>query len=355
MCTVLEQAFPQSAQRQCVDLSPSHARRESAIECCNAYVLMFAFTIAFLGVGPASAQSYPTKTIRMIVPYPPGGTTDILARAVGQKLTEGVGQSVVIDNRPGAGGNVGMEIVAKSVPDGYTIAMSAVSTLAIGASLYAKLPYDVLRDLAPVTQVGAVPNVLVVHPSLPANSVRALIALAKMKPGELTFGSAGSGTTVHMAGELFKSMAALDMVHIPYKGAAPAMVDLLAGRVQLMFDFVSSSLPHIRAQKLKALGVTSPRRAQVLPEVPTVAEGGLAGYEVYASFGVLAPAGTPKAVVATLNREIVKTLSTPYLRDRLGNEGAEPIGDTPEQFSAYLKTEVTKWAKVVKASGARVD
>lgn len=305
--------------------------------------------------GTAAAQTFPAKPIRLVVPYPPGGVTDILARPIGKGLYEALGQPVIIENKPGAGGNIGMDHVAKSTPDGHTLALSSVATLAIGASLYSKLPYDVLRDLAPVTRIGAVPNVLVVHPSVPANSVRELIAYAKANPRKLRFGSAGSGTTVHLSAELFKTMANIDMQHIPYKGAAPAMVDLLGGRVELMFDFLSPSLPHIKSQKLKALGVTGPKRSPLLPEVPTIAEAGVLGYEVYAAFGVLAPAGTPQAVIAKLSLEIAKLLGSPEMKEILAAQGAEPIGDRPEEFAASLKKEVEKWAVVVKASGARVD
>ena len=310
---------------------------------------------AVLLTGTAAGQTFPTKPIRIVVPYPPGGTTDIVARPIAKGLQEALGQPVIVENRPGAGGNIGMDVVAKATPDGHTIAVSSVATLAIGASLYSKLPYDVLRDLAPVTRIAAVPNVLVVHPSVPADSVRELIAYGKANPGKLLFGSAGSGTTVHLSGELFKSMAKVDMQHVPYKGAAPAMVDLLGGRVQLMFDFLSSSLAHIRANKLKALGVTGPRRSPLLPEVPTIAEAGVPGYEVHAAFGVLTAAGTPPAVVTKLNAEIVKLVGREQMKAILSKQGADPIGDTPEEFAAALKQEVAKWAAVVKASGARVD
>jgi tripartite-type tricarboxylate transporter receptor subunit TctC len=306
-------------------------------------------------VSNAAAQGFPTKPIRLIVPYPPGGTTDIVARPIAKGLQEALGQPVVIENKPGAGGNIGMDYVAKADPDGHTLAVSSVSTLAIGASLYKKLPYDVLRDLAPVTRVAAVPNVLVVHPSVPVNSVKELVAYAKAHPGSLRFGSAGSGTTVHLAGELFKSMAAIDMEHIPYKGAAPAMIDLLGGRVQLMFDFLSSAMPHIKAHKLNALAVTGPKRSPLLPEVPTVAEAGLAGYEVYAAFGVLATARTPAATIERLQTEIVKLLGTPAMKEILAGQGADAIGDTPAEFASALRSEVEKWARVVKASGAHAD
>lgn len=303
----------------------------------------------------ALAQAFPTKPIWIVVPYPPGGTTDIVARSIAKGMQEALGQPVIIENKPGAGGNIGMDFVAKSAPDGYTLAVTSVATLAIGTSLYGKLPYDVLRDLAPITRIAAVPNVLVVHPSVPANSVRELVSYAKANPGKLRFGSAGSGTTVHLSGELFKYMTGTDMQHIPYKGAAPAMVDLLGGRVDLMFDFLSSSLTQIKGKKLKALGVTGPKRSPLLPDVPTIAEGGVPGYEVYAAFGVLAAPGTPPAIIAKLNSEIVKLVGSAEMKEILAKQGADPIADSPEQFAASLKREVEKWAAVVKASGARVE
>ena len=316
--------------------------------------ILVALACAFLA-GSAAAQDFPAKPLKLVVPYPPGGTTDIVARPIAKGLQQALRQPVVIENRPGAGGNIGMDYVAKSEPDGYVLAISSVSTLAIAPSLYKTLPYDVMRDLAPVTRIAAVPNVLVVNPSVPANSVKELIAYAKAHPGALRFGSAGSGTTVHLSAELFKSMAGIEMEHVPYKGAAPAMIDLLGNRVQLMFDFLSSALAQIKAKKVKALGVTGPRRSALLPDVPTIAEAGLPGYEVYAAFGVLAPGGTPRAVVHRLRDEIVKVLGTPEMHDILAAQGAEPIGDTPDEFAARLKAEIDKWAAVVKTSGAQVD
>ena len=316
--------------------------------------ILLALACALLA-GSAAAQNFPAKPLKLVVPYPPGGTTDIVARPVAKGLQQALGQPVVIENRPGAGGNIGMDYVAKSEPDGHTLAISSVSTLAIAPSLYKALPYDVMRDLAPVTRIAAVPNVLIVNPAVPANSVKELIAYAKAHPGVLRFGSAGSGTTVHLSAELFKSMAGIEMEHVPYKGAAPAMIDLLGNRVQLMFDFLSSALAQIKARKVKALGVTGPRRSALLPDVPTIAEAGLPGYEVYAAFGVLAPAGTPSAVVHRLRDEIVKVLRTPEMHDILAAQGGEPIGDTPEQFAGRLKAEIDKWAAVVKTSGAQVD
>ena len=313
-----------------------------------AVLLCLAATLAF-------AQAYPNKPVRLVVPFPPGGTTDILARSVAQKLYEAWGQQVLIDNRPGAGGNIGTEIVAKAVPDGYTLLMGTVGTHAINSSLYSRLPFDPVKDFAPVTLVASVPNVLVVHPSLPAKSVKELIALIKAKPGELTFASSGNGTSIHLAGELFKSMTGTTMLHIPYKGSAPALTDLLGGQTNMMFDNLPSSIQHIKSGKLRALAVTSSHRSSALPDVPTVAESGVPGFEASSWFGVLAPAGTPREIVNKINADIVKALSAPEIRERLSGQGAEPVGNTPEQFAAYIKAESAKWAKVVKESGAKVD
>jgi tripartite-type tricarboxylate transporter receptor subunit TctC len=303
----------------------------------------------------ASAQTYPTKPIRLVVPFPPGGATDILARDVAQKLTEAWGQSVIVDNRPGAGGNIGSELVAKSAPDGYTLEMGTVGTHAINASLYAKMPYDHVKDFTPVILVAGVPNVLVVTPSLPVNSVAELIAYAKANPGKLNFASSGNGTSIHLSGELFKVMAGVQMTHIPYKGSAPALQDLLAGQVQLMFDNLPPSLPQIKAGKLRALAVTSLARAPALPDVPTLAESGLPGFEASSWFGILAPAGTPAPIVAKLNAEVAKWLATPEAKEKLLKQGANPAGGTPEDFAKHIAAETAKWAKVVKESGAKID
>jgi tripartite-type tricarboxylate transporter receptor subunit TctC len=312
--------------------------------------------VAFTFAACALAQSnYPTKPIRLVVPFPPGGATDILAREVAQRLTEAWGQSVVVDNRPGAGGNIGTELVAKSAPDGYTLEMGTVGTHAINASLYSKLPYDHVKDFAPVILVAGVPNVLVVNLSLPVNSVQELIAYAKANPGKLNFASSGSGTSIHLSGELFKVMAGVDMTHVPYKGSAPALQDLIGGRVQLMFDNLPPSLPQIKGGKLKALAVTSSTRAPALPDTPTIAESGLPGFEASSWFGVLAPAGTPPAIIAKLNAEIAKWLTTPEAREKLLALGADAAGGTPEDFARHIQLETTKWAKVVKDSGAKVD
>jgi tripartite-type tricarboxylate transporter receptor subunit TctC len=303
----------------------------------------------------ASAQSYPTKPIRIVVPFPPGGATDILARDVAQKLTEAWGQQVIVDNRPGAGGNIGSELVARSAPDGYTLEMGTVGTHAINASLYAKMPYDHLKDFVPVILVAGVPNVLVVNSALPVNSVAELIAYAKANPGKLNFASSGSGTSIHLSAELFKVMAGVQMTHIPYKGSAPALQDLLGGQVQLMFDNLPPSLPQIKAGKLRALAVTTATRAPALPDVPTVAEAGLPGFESSSWFGLLAPAGTPPAIVVKLNAEVAKWLATPDAKERLAKQGANAVGGSPEDFEKHIAAETVKWAKVVKDSGARVD
>ena len=303
----------------------------------------------------AGAQAYPAKPIRIVVPFPPGGATDILARAVAQKLTDAWGQAVVVDNRPGAGGNIGSEIVAKAAPDGYTLEMGTVGTHAINASLYAKMPYDHVKDFAPVILVAGVPNVLVVNPSLPVSSVQDLIAYAKANPGKLNFASSGNGTSIHLAGELFKVMAGVQMTHIPYKGSAPALQDLIGGQVQLMFDNLPPSLPHIKAGKLRALAVTSATRSSALPDTPTIAESGLPGFEASSWFGVLAPAGTPPAIIARLNAEIGAWLASAEAKEKMLALGANIGGGSPEDFARHIAAETAKWQKVVKASGAKVD
>ncbi|MBK6394839.1 MAG: tripartite tricarboxylate transporter substrate binding protein [Betaproteobacteria bacterium] len=310
-----------------------------------------------VAVPPAAlAQTaFPTRPIRIVVPFPPGGTTDILARAAAQKMAEAWKEQAVVDNRPGAGGNIGAELVAKAPADGYTMLMGTVGTHSINASLYAKMPYDHVRDFAPVILVAAVPNVLVVHPSVPVNSVAELIAYAKANPGKLNFASSGSGTSIHLAGELFKVMAGVQMTHVPYKGSAPAIADLVGGQVQLMFDNLPSALPQIKAGRLRALGVTSAQRAPALPDVPTIAESGLPGYEASSWFGLLAPAGTPQDVVAKVNGEVARWLASPEAKEKLLSQGANAAGGTPEDFVRHIAAETAKWQQVVKASGAKVD
>ena len=308
-----------------------------------------------LAGGAALAQPYPSQPIKLIVPFTPGGTTDILARTVGQKLGEALKQPVIVENKPGAGGNIGADAVAKAKPDGYTLVMGTIGTQAINASLYAKMPYDAARDFAPITLVAIVPNMLVVHPSVAAKSVAELVQLAKSKPGELNFASSSTGGSPHLSGEMFKQMTGANIVHVPYKGSAPAVTDLLGGQVSMMFDNMPSVLPHVKAGKLRALGVTSARRSPAAPDIPTIAESGVPGYEVDSWFGILAPAGTPKEIVAKLNAEIVKILQRPEVRERLAEQGAVPVGDTPDQFAEHIRRETAKWARVVKASGAKVD
>ena len=305
--------------------------------------------------GGAFAQAYPSQPIKLIVPFTAGGTTDILARTIGQKLAEAWKQPVIVENKPGAGGNIGADSVAKAKPDGYTLVMGTIGTQAINQSLYEKMPYDSTRDFAPVTLVAVVPNMLVVHPSVPAKNVAELIALAKSRPGQLNFASSSTGGSPHLSGEMFKQMTGTEIVHVPYKGSAPAVTDLLGGQVSMMFDNMPSVLPQVKAGKLRALGVTSARRSPAAPEIPTIAESGVPGYEVDSWFGILAPAGTPKEIVAKLSAEIVKILQMPDVKERLAGQGAVPVGNTPEQFAEHIAKETAKWAKVVKTSGAKVD
>jgi tripartite-type tricarboxylate transporter receptor subunit TctC len=311
---------------------------------------------AGLAVAGASwAQAYPTKPIRFIAPFAAGGALDTLTRTIAARMQESWGQPVVVENRTGAGGNIGADLVAKAAPDGYTLVMGTIATHAINVSLYEKMPYDAVKDFAPVTIAASINNSLSVHPSVPAKNVAELIAYAKASPGRLTFGSAGSGTSQHLAGELFKTMAGVDMVHIPYKGGAPAMVDLLAGQISMTFGDIPTALPHIRAGKLRSLAVTGAKRSPLLPDVPTIAEQGLAGFDVTAWFGVFTTAGTPRPVVNQLNAEIVRILSLPEVRDKLIGIGMEPVTNSPDEFAAYVQSEIAKWARVVKASGAKAN
>ena len=315
-----------------------------------------ALAVAF--VLPAGAQApapYPNKPVKLVIPFPPGGPLDVVGRAIAQKLGEAWGQSVVVDNRPGAGGNIGADIVAKSVPDGYTILMGALSTHAVNPSLYPKMPYDAVADFAPITLVAVTPNVLVVNATLPVNSAKEFIAYAKANSGKLAFGSGSNGSAGHLAGELFKVETGADIVHVPYKGGAPATQALLAGDTQFMFDNLANAMPHVKAGKLKALAVTTAQRSKLAPELPTMAEAGLRGFDISTWFGLFAPAGTPKEIIAKWNAEVAKILNSPEMREKLVVQGAEPAPMTPEQFAAFVQSEIPKYAKIVKASGAKVD
>jgi tripartite-type tricarboxylate transporter receptor subunit TctC len=300
-----------------------------------------------------AAQEYPSRTIRIVVPFPPGGATDVVTRIVAQKLSDQMGRQVVTENRGGAGGIVGVETVAKAAPDGYSLVMGTTGTHAINASLYPKLAYDPLKDFAPVSRTALLPNMIVAHPSVPAKSVRELIALAKKNPGGLTYAS--SGSALYLSGALFTSMAGVEMLHVPYKGGGQSMPALLGGEVALSFATVVSSLPHVKAGKLRAIAVTSARRTPAAPEYPTVSESGLPGYEAVAWYGVLAPAGTPRDIIARLNGEIVRSLRLADVQQLLLAQGAEAVSDTPDEFAAIMRKDIAKWGSVVRKVGAKAD
>ena len=308
--------------------------------------------LACLAATGAPAQTYPAKPVRLVVPSSPGGGTDITARILAHKLTELLGQQVVVENRAGAGTRIGNELVAKSTPDGYTLLMG-LSTLAIIPAVYKSVSYDALKDLAPISQAVSVPNALVVHPSLPVRSVKALIALGKSRPRELVAGSAGTGTNPHLSMELFRSMAGIDLVHVPYKGSGPGVVGLMSGEVAIFFPSLASAMPHIKTGRVRPLGVTTATRAETLPEVPTIAEAALPGYEAMNWFGVLAPAGTARPIVDRLHKEIAAALKSPDVRKQLAAEGTQIVASTPDQFAAYIRSETEKWARVARAAGIK--
>ena len=318
-----------------------------------ATIATIATLTAFVAAG-TFAQDYPNKPVRIVVPFAPGGGTDLSARIVAQKLTESLGANFVVDNRPGAAGIVGTEAVAKSKPDGYALLVVS-SSHAMNPAMYSKLPYDTARDFVPVSLLLSGPTLVVAHPSLPAKNARELIALAKAKPGVLTFASAGHGTPPHMAGELFKSLAKIDILHIPYKGNGPAYTDLMAGQVLLMFPNIATSLPYVKTGRMRAIGVGSKQRSQIAPEVPTIHESGLPGYEMSSWFGLLAPAGTPAAVITRLQQEITKIFKMPDVREKLFAQGVEPVGSTPQEFASFLQNETTVWAKVIRSSGLKPE
>ena len=324
------------------------------------YSRLLALTLAIvsvaLGAAPAAmAQSYPTKPVKLVVPFPPGGSLDITGRLLAQKLSEAWAQSVVVENKPGAGGNIGADMVAKSAPDGYTILLGALSTHAVNPNLYAKMPYDAVKDFAPITLIAITPNVLVVNAASPVNNVRDFVVYAKANPGKLAFGSGSNGSAGHLAGELFKVETGTDAVHVPFKGGAPATQALLAGDTQFMFDNLANAMAQVKAGKLKALAVTTAQRSPLVPELPTMAEAGLPGFDISTWYGLFAPAGTPPAIVAKWNADVTKILNTPDVRAKLMADGAEPAPNTPEQFAQMIARELSKYARIVKASGAKVD
>jgi tripartite-type tricarboxylate transporter receptor subunit TctC len=315
--------------------------------------------VAVIGLVPfaplAGAQAWPTKPIKWVVPFAPGGTTDILARTVGEKLALAVGQPVIIENKPGAGGGVGAEFVAKAAPDGYTIMGGTISTHAINASLYKNLPYDPVKDFAPIVLLARVPNMLVVNPDVPAKNVAELIVLLKANPGKYTFASSGNGTSQHLSGELFKSMSGTDMQHIPYKGSPPALQDVMGGQVTMTFDNITTAWTLAKSGKLRALAVTTARRSPGFPDLPTVAEAGVPGFDAITWHGVVVPARTPQPVIARLNGEFNKLLQTADMRERLMALGSDIIGGEPKQLTEFMRVEIPRWAKVIKESGAKAD
>ena len=312
------------------------------------------FIFAMLAI-VAQAETYPSKPIRVVVPYPPGGTPDILIRELGPKLTAALGQQIIVENRPGAGGNIGSEVVAKAAPDGYTLVMGTTATHSINQALYKKLAYDPVKDFVAVALIATMPNVLVVNNDFPAKSVKELIALAKAKPGTITFGSGGNGTTHHLSGALFEKMTGVDMTHVPYKGAGQALPDLIGGQINIMFDNITSSMAYIKSGKLRVLAVTTPKRSAALPDVPTMQEAGVPGYEMSGWFGLLAPAKTPPEIVARLNKAINKILQSIEMKELLAKQGAEIVISTPAEFTAFVKERTDKMTKVVKDSGAQID
>ncbi|NMM76618.1 tripartite tricarboxylate transporter substrate binding protein [Acidovorax sp. SRB_24] len=325
------------------------SRRQFALQAAAA-------SLALLGTVPALAQTaFPTKPITIVVPFSAGGTTDILARLMGQYLSTELGQPVVVDNKAGAGGNIGGALAAKAPADGYTLFMGTVGTHAINAALYKKMPFDHIKDFAPLSRVANVPNLLVAHPAEPYKTVPEMIAYAKAHPGKINFGSPGNGASPHLSGELFKSMAKVNLTHIPYKGSAPAVSDLLGNQISIMFDNMPSVIPHVRSGKLRAIAITTAKRSPELPDVPTIAEAGVPGYEAVSWFGMFAPAGTPAPVLATISAALSKVLANPEVQKKISAQGGETVNETPAQFAAFIRAETIKWGKVVKESGASVD
>jgi tripartite-type tricarboxylate transporter receptor subunit TctC len=310
----------------------------------------------FCIVSFAHAQTaYPSRTIRFIVPFTPGGSGDIFARPIAQKMSESMGQQVVVENRPGSGGVIGTEAAAKAAPDGYTMMMGLTANIAVNPALYPKLPYDPLRDFAPVTLVAAAPYVLLVPASLPAHNVKELIALARSKPGQLAYVSLGSGSMGHLSGEMLASLAGVKLLHVPYKSLGQAIPDLISGQVQLLFLGIASAQAQVKSGRLRAIAVSGAKRSAMMPQLPTVAESGVKGFDLTGWYGVFVPAGTPQDIIARLHREIVRTLSLPDVRERLASDGAEVVGNSPRELDAFVRTEIVKWAKIVKLSGAKAE
>jgi tripartite-type tricarboxylate transporter receptor subunit TctC len=317
-------------------------------------VKKFVWLILMLLPGLAAAQGYPSKPIRWIAPFPPGGPVDLLARTVGQKLSESWAQPVVIENRPGAAGNLGVEQAAKAPPDGYTLVIVPTGNIVVNPTLFPKLPYK-QSDLAPVTMLATVENVLVVHPSVPASSFQELVAHAKANPGKLTFASPGAGAQAHLAGELIKLTAGIDMVHVPYKGIGPALNDLIGGQVSMMFSQLSSALPHVRSGKLRAIGIASLKRSAVMPELPTIAEQGIPGFEAVSWYALMVPAGTPPEIISRLHAETARIVKLPDVREKLAALGADPVGNSPEELAATIRNESARWADVIRRQGIKAD
>lgn len=304
--------------------------------------------------GAAAAQAYPSKPVRFVVPYTPGGGTDLMARALAQRMSENMSQSVIVENRAGAGGNLGMEFVARSAPDGYTIALALTAQYVVNPALYPKLPYDPVKDYAPIMLVARNPYVLIVHPTVPAKTLKELLALAKARAGQLTFSSSGNGSGAHLSGEMLKTLGKVNLLHIPYKGAGALLPDLIAGQIHMSFVTWSSVGPHVKSGRLRPLGVTTVKRSPALPDYPAIAET-LPGYDLPVWYGIVAPAGTPREIITRLNSELLKVINTPDFKQRIEIDAVEPIGSTPEQLGDYIKVELVKWAKIVKDSGAKVD
>jgi len=337
------------------DVSVRRSHRFSSRGVARAVMAAASVALVAFGPAPAGAQPFPARPAKLVVPFPPGGPLDVVGRGIAQKLSETWSQGVVVENKPGAGGNIGADFVAKAPPDGYTVVVGALSTHAVNPNLYAQMPYDAKKDFAPITLVAITPNVLVVNPTLPVHSVKELIAYAKAHPGKLSFGSGSTGSAGHLAGELLKVDAGLDMVHIPYKGAAPATQALLAGDTQLMFDNLANAMVQVKAGKLRALAVTTSQRSKLAPDLPTMAEAGVPGFDISTWFGLMAPAGTPPEVIARWNADVTRILNTPEMRERLIAQGAEAAPDTPAEFTRFIADELARYARIVKASGAKVD